>query len=186
MKDKKKCFICNKLDYCQQHHIYHRRYSDEVIDICDLCHKKVHNPTAYKLPVDWAYENGYLIRHNTSYNISMKKLKNKSCSHSKSFFDGRLGYIKCNYCGQRVNEIKFGSSKVKSDKKVAQVTQKALKMGYEKQDPRIFEASKLENKIKSLGISLRKFKHNSDKLKLLNEERDKLVGLLKEIERSYE
>lgn len=67
---RKVCQVCNRMRWTCQHHCDQGRHSDIVIDVCDNlpdkvlykdpCHKKIHNPTSFGLPSDWAYKNGYL------------------------------------------------------------------------------------------------------------------------------
>src|SRR6187551_3553434 len=103
------CEICQEYKLCCQHHTGHRRYSDEIIWICNSCHAEIHRDPKT------AYEKGYLVKHNKSYKIEMKEKKTKTCDHSKTFnvfLNGQL-IIKCNYCGKQVNEAKFGTHKKK-------------------------------------------------------------------------
>lgn len=115
----KKCQICGIIKMCCQHHIEHRTYGEKIIWICIFngkvagCHDRVHNPTGFGLSKDWAYKNGYLVRHNKEYKIEMKKLKKQKCDHSKSYYNRFARCIICQYCGQKVDEIKFGKIKKK-------------------------------------------------------------------------
>jgi hypothetical protein len=85
-----------------QHHVY-LRFSDECIWLCDKCHKKVHlNP-------EWAYEKGYLKKHN-SLPIKKKMAKDKKCNHL-TYFNRMIGKHKCNLCGMTFDKPQYGSVK---------------------------------------------------------------------------
>jgi len=105
-----------------QHHIGGRSYMNEAIWLCSDCHAKVHNPTAYGLPKDWAYEQGYLLKKTL---MKKTKKKRKACTHSCSYFDVRLGYIKCQFCGKKMDEVRTGKKK-KRAKEVDRTTKEVL------------------------------------------------------------
>lgn len=96
----------------------------------------------------------------------MKKEKTKKCAHTVSYFDRNLGYIKCQFCGQRVDDIKMGKSKKAepykkrpAKKPKTNVDRKpAAKMGWEQQDPRIGQAEKLKRERNALEVKLKKEK----------------------------
>jgi hypothetical protein len=55
------CEVCHKVKICTWHHIGHRRYSNKWIWACvfdgkEGCHEKIHRD------VEWAYQEGYLVR----------------------------------------------------------------------------------------------------------------------------
>ncbi len=109
-----KCEVCDRTKRCTWHHIHHRRYGVEWIWACvfngsEGCHERIHRD------VSWAYENGYLIRHNI-YQKKMKKTKKKKCTHSKSYYHAVLGFNKCQFCGIRIDI--FTKGKIKKHKKV--------------------------------------------------------------------
>lgn len=141
------CARCGRRGQHHQHHIYLRRYSAICIWVCWKCHQEIHaHPAA-------AYRDGYLKRHNL---LPMKKeQKTKSCKHPITYFDKRLGYNKCNFCGTRIEEIRFGvKKKPERDAKGGGTT----KIGFEKQDPRIEQAEKLKRESTALQIRIKKEK----------------------------
>lgn len=81
----RRCEVCRRIRNSCQHHIDGRKNSNRVIWVCDNkkdqvlyndpCHKKIHNPTAFKLPVSWAYDNGYLNRLDAVYRPKKKSAK---------------------------------------------------------------------------------------------------------------
>lgn len=98
------CVNCGAGGANVQHHIGGRRYDDRAIWLCDLCHKKVHNPTAYGLPATWAYDNGYLIRRSDSM---LKEKKSKTCKHSGkrwNKFDEQGMHVMCGSCNQEIKK----------------------------------------------------------------------------------
>lgn len=181
------CEWCGKFKTCTWHHVGHKRYDKRYIWLCvfngfeEGCHERVHRDPA------WAYEQGLLIRHNNSYNENMKpEKKTKVCTHAKSYFDARLGYIKCQYCGKRVESINFGTHKAKNADKSDENRPKTAKMGYEQQDPRIKQAADLRNQIKSLTVAIKKSSADKGKYEALKAQKLELVSKLKGIEKSYE
>ncbi len=144
-----KCKICGLSKALVQHHTGHRRYSNEVILICWECHAKVHaNP-------EWAYNNGYLVKHNTFYKIDMKPIKTKSHVHGKTYgkaIDGELVNI-CQTCGNPVVNPNFGKITPRIANKVLKST---IKIGSVIADSRIKTAEELkkdfaENSLKKKG-----------------------------------
>jgi hypothetical protein len=81
----RKCEVCGRLRICCQHHIDGRKNTDRIIWVCsnkrdeilytDPCHMKIHDPTAFKLPADWAYKNGYLVKLDSVYRPKKKSAK---------------------------------------------------------------------------------------------------------------
>lgn len=194
---KVKCQCCKYIRHCCQHHISPgaSRAMSDVIWICDNCHAKVHNPSAYGLPIDWSYTNGYLVKSfklNYNSNGMLQKKKIKACSHSKSMYDARLDYIKCQFCGQKMDSIKYGSSKVK-EVKVETTFSKAkttfskteTRMGYEKQDPRIQEAEKLKKQLVALKIIIKKKMGTPLELTMAAKEIKDVLQQMKELQESY-
>lgn len=106
-----KCEVCQLTKLCTWHHIKHRRYDDSWIWACvskygkQGCHEKIHaNPK-------WAYENGYLIKHNTFYNNQVKKTKKKKCKKCTGCFDPHSNKIICQFCHKEVKEFKHAKKK---------------------------------------------------------------------------
>lgn len=110
--EKRACQICLWPKECCQHHINpgSDRANSPVIWICDDCHAHVHNPTAFKLPADWAYKNGYLSRDIISYQKRVKKESNSKCNH-KTLFNPTTGKFYCQFCRKEFTEPQFGSTK---------------------------------------------------------------------------
>lgn len=177
----RRCEICSRAKYCTQHHIERGfgRKTSKVMWICFECHRKIHdNP-------QWAYEKGYQIRHDFTFKpITMKEeKKKKACSHSKSYFDARLGYIKCQYCGQKVESINFGTKKPKKD---ATAPKSANKMGYEEVDPRIKKAEKLKMQLKAAISASKKNAGDKEKWEFWQEEIKRIKGEMRSLQSSYE
>lgn len=176
-----KCEVCEKMKECHYHHIYHRKYSDEGIWVCPICHKKIHdNP-------QWAYDNGYLIRHNNIY-IPKKEKKMKKCNHSTTMFDKTLGYIRCQFCGAKVSELKFGSSKKATALKTSNKGSKiqSVKMGYEKQDPRIKQAEMLKRRLTSINIKSKKYGRDPQMIELLKKQRDEVQIEMRKLQSTFD
>lgn len=166
-----------------QHHVGMSKYDDRCIWVCNECHQKIHNPRAFGLPSSWAYDNKYLLR----WGDRMKKEKKiKKCTHSKSYYNAQLDKITCQFCGQEVDDIKYGTKK-----KVEPITRKyrkgkggagnekniATKMGYEKQDPRIAQAEGLKRERAALSVQIKKEKDPETKTAL----QVTLAGVVKEM-----
>lgn len=91
------CEVCGTYDKLVQHHTSHRRYSENAIWVCDKCHKRIHtNPS-------WAYEQGYLVKHNATE--TKKKTKTKSCGHKKIYFNPAKGKQVCQLCGKVLDSL---------------------------------------------------------------------------------
>lgn len=160
----KKCAICQKYKLCCQHHLERgfKRKDSSIIWVCifngqDGCHEYIHKN------VEWSYENGYLKNHDFKfYKPNMKIKQDKTCKHSKSFYNAKLGYIQCNFCGKEVDTINFGiKNKSVSSFSPSNDERTTPKMGSEKTDPRIIQAEKLKRKLTELNIKMRK--HVKDK-----------------------
>lgn len=183
----KKCQICDITKSCCQHHIESGsgRRNSKVIWICDLCHAKVHNPTAYKLPSSWAYDNGYLVRHNFSYTKTMKK---KKCTHGAKLYSTQDGCMKCQFCGALLKDNDFKKHKAvkpieKKRKKVTQVyagkNVVKAKMGYEKQNPKLVEAEKLKRHYQELQLHHKRETELDRKRQLQKEIKETKTKMLK-------
>ena len=148
------CEVCGlKGNQIVQHHVLGRRYDDRCIWVCTDCHAHIHaNP-------QWAYANNYLLQRGTN----MKKEKKiKTCSHSLSIFDKRLGYIRCHFCGQKVESIRFGGSKASSPKNEPRSAPK--KMGFDDKLPsHVIKAQKLRNRVDTLKALMLKTKDKQKK-----------------------
>jgi len=175
----KKCEVCGEIRQCCQHHIGHRRYSAEAIWVDDICHAKIHADPA------WAYEQGYLIRHNTFYKIKMKEPRKKGCSHSKTMYDARLGYIRCNYCGQKVDNLNFGAKKKEPKDHSGGVTQK-VRMGYEPRDSRVDKAEAMKRRMAKLTIEIKQSANDKVKFEALKIEKDKLKAEMLNLQSTFE
>ena len=104
-----KCEVCGRKKWCHYHHIYKRKNSDMGIWACPDCHTKIHTNPA------WAYEQGYLRKPDMS--TPKRKKKEKKCEHSTTIFDARLGYIRCMFCGKRVDAMRYKKTKAKEKSK---------------------------------------------------------------------
>ena len=135
------CSVCNLKKFCHYHHTYGRRYSDEGIWACPTCHAKIHASP------EWSYLNGYMKKHNNFYSKPMIKKKNKQCTHSKSYYDSSLGYLKCNFCGKEVQTLNFGTKKARKSSKATKTT---IKMGSEIALEHIKKASILRSRFEVL------------------------------------
>lgn len=167
------CAVCNTMKHCHYHHIYHRQYADEGIWACAGCHKRIHdNP-------QWAYDNGFMIRHNTIY-IPKKEKKMKKCTHSVTIYDKGVGYIRCQFCGAKQSEMRFGTKK----KTTALKTLKTLsKM---KIDPRIAQAEKLKTAKATIEIKLKRFKNDPFEKERLEKELEEIVDKMRRLQATYE
>lgn len=192
----KQCEICKKPRYCAQHHLersFDKKNSD-VIWVCFKCHRNIHDDT------ETAYKKGHLKRHDFTFKpVTMKEPKKKSCSHSKSYYDSRLGYIKCQYCGKPVDSINYGTKKKAIDKKVDRKPSKMgyeqnredtkeqkIKMGYEIQDPRIGKAEKLKKQLKQAISAVKKNAGDKEKYEFWQGEVKRIKAEMIAIQRSYE
>lgn len=175
-----RCEVCGISGILVQHHVGGKRYDDRAIWVHDLCHKKIHNPTAFDLPGDWAYKNNYLLRRS---NNMIKAKKDRKCLHTKSYYDARLGYLKCNYCGDRIDTLKFG---VKKAKKENSEKQAATKIGYESQDPRIKQAENLKKELRGIKLNIKKFAHDKQKYEYWNNEAARVKHEMKQLQSTYE
>lgn len=174
------CEICHKYKLCCQHHTGHRRYSEEVIWICvfngveEGCHERVHRDT------EWAYENGYLVKHNTFYKIAMKEPKQKKCEHTKT-----IGFNppKCMYCGQVVSEMKHGTKKAKKEEIPKS---QGTKMGYEQRDPRVSQAEKLKRELNIASANIKKFASDKEKYEFWTNKKQEIKSAMKKLQSTYE
>lgn len=170
------CAVCNTMEHCHYHHIYHRRYADEGIWACAKCHKEIHdNP-------QWAYDNGYMIRHNTIF-MPKKEKKTKKCTHSVTIYDRSLGYIRCQFCGAKQSEMRFGTKKKSTGLKTLE---KGSSFKTQKQDPRIVEAEKLKTAKVTLEIKLKKFRNDPFTKERLEKELEEIVDKMRELQKTYE
>lgn len=95
------CEICKKNKNCSQHHLERSfgKKSSDVIWTCFKCHRNIHDNTAE------AYKKGYLKRHDFAFkDVKFKELKAKKCGHTKFYFDSKLGFNKCQFCGKNLEK----------------------------------------------------------------------------------
>lgn len=95
----RECQICGLQKPCMQHHLERGfgRSSSKVIWLCFKCHRKIHDDP------EWAYEEGYQVKHDYSFKgVQLKTKKDKTCKHTKSYYDKNLGYVKCQFCGKQI------------------------------------------------------------------------------------
>ena len=181
------CEVCGFPGELIQHHVGGKRYDDRAIWVHDLCHKKIHNPTAYGYPGNWAYDNNYLLRRS---NNMVKEKKTKTCDHNKTYNDFSSGVLKimCNYCGKSVNEPKFGSHKKNVVVKTPGMgwTDLKIKMGHEFQDPRIKQAEGLKRELAGIKINLKKYAYDKQKYEYWNNEKARVNHEMKKLQKSFE
>lgn len=113
----------------------------------------------------------------------MKKEKSKACKHTTSFYDSRLGYIRCQFCGRQVVEVSLGPAKTKNVA-VGPKTP-ATKMGFEKQDPRIKQAEVLKRRLTGVDLALKRSTDQAERRQLA-QERKALQAEMKGLQSSYE
>lgn len=161
-----------------QHHVGGKRYDDRAIWVCNECHQKIHNPTAFGLPSNWAYDNAYLLRRS---NNMLKEKKTKTCAHTKT-----IGFNppKCMYCGQVVKEMAHGTKKAKKDH-IADSSKK-IKMGQEQQDPRIKQAENLKKELTGIQLNIKKFAHDKQRYEYWTNEKARVKDEMKKLQASYE
>lgn len=95
----------------------------------------------------------------------MKTESKKKCDHSLSYYDSRLGYIKCTWCGSQVSEVKFSKVKGKPQSR-------------NNQDPTILKAEKLKSVKASLEARIRSEKRKHVRAELESELSDILGKML--------
>lgn len=184
----RQCQICNFTKVCCQHHLHRGagRSSSKVIWICifdgfkEGCHERIHRDPA------WAYRKGYLIRNTLNFNTNTmtKEKKSKQCEHTKTMnsFEGGKLHIKCIFCKKEINEMRNGKKKPHTE--VAKTP--AVKIGYEKQDPRIKEAELLKRQYVALRRKINKGYGTPAELAADKERVKVLLAKMKSIESSYE
>lgn len=93
------CEICPRWAPLVQHHVHHRRYSDQCIWICDSCHRRIHADPR------WAYMNGYMARHN-HMEVQQKKTY-KKCDHKATYFIPQSNTFKCQFCDKELDDYEL-------------------------------------------------------------------------------
>lgn len=173
------CEVCRIRGVLIQHHVGGRRYDDRAIWVCNECHQKIHNPTAFGLPSTWSYDNNYLLRRS---NNMLKEKKTKTCAHTKT-----IGFNppKCMYCGQVVKEMAHGTKKAKKEERTSMSGPK-VKMGQEQQDPRIKQAESLKKELAGIQVNIKKFAHDKQKYEYWTNEKARVKHEMKKLQASYE
>ena len=179
-----RCRVVQSVKFLASHHVYGRRYSDLCIWLCWKCHEFVQTHPKY------AYKHGFsLVR---DQNMQEKQKKSKKCTHASSYYDAKLGYIKCQFCGQEVNAINFGKKKPvkpyeKKHKKVTKsVSLPKVSMGFEHSDPRISQAEKLKRSLVANKLKIKKVDPASDEWKNLKKNQVEIKRQMKALQASYE
>jgi hypothetical protein len=173
------CEVCGRYRGCTWHHIGLRRYCNLWIWVCifdginEGCHERIHRD------IKWAYENGYLIKHNNIL-LPIKMKEKHKCDHKHKTYnkieDGKLK-IFCGMCNQEVKECNFGDKTQNKGKITPKTT---IKLGYEPKNLQREEAVKLKRKYDILKYkSKNKFLKKEDKFNLEKEIEETRLSMLK-------
>ncbi len=112
--------------------------------------------------------------------------KRKPCGHTASYYSQSKGAFICQYCGTSIKTLESGAKKkVHSPGDKTGSSNAGNKIGYEKQDPRITEAEKLNRRLLNVNLKIKKESEKTE-LERLESECDDIKAQMKAIQATYE